>query len=112
MLRPIHPLEIVMDTTNRRRFLQLGALTLAAPLAVRFAIPTAQAQALPKLPVDHPQAKALAYIEDAAKTTHPAFKPGSDCANCRLFTASNGACTLFPGYSVPAKAWCAAWVTI
>jgi hypothetical protein len=36
-----------MDTPNRRRFLQLGAVALAAPFAARLAIPTAQAQALP-----------------------------------------------------------------
>jgi len=99
-----------MDTPNRRRFLQLGAIALAAPFAARLAIPTAQAQALPKLPLDHPQAKALAYVEDAAAAAkHPSFKAGSNCANCQFFTAANGACTLFPGFSVPAAAWCAAW---
>lgn len=98
-----------MDTPNRRRFLQLGALALAAPLAARFAVPEARAQSLPKLPLDHPQAKALGYVEDAAKTTHASFKAGSNCANCQFFTAANGACTLFPGFSVPAAAWCAAW---
>jgi hypothetical protein len=98
-----------MNTTNRRRFLQLGAFALAAPLAARLAIPAANAQALPKLPLDHPQGKALAYVEDAATTKHVSFKPGSNCANCQFFTAANGACTLFAGFSVAPKGWCAAW---
>lgn len=98
-----------MDTPNRRRFLQWGALALSAPLAARLAIPAAQAQALPKLPLDHPQAKALAYVEDAATSTHANRKPGSTCANCQFFTASNGACTLFPSFSVAPKGWCVGW---
>jgi hypothetical protein len=98
-----------MNPTERRQFLRWGALAFAAPLAARLGLPAAQAQALPKLPLDHPQAKALAYVEDAARSTHASFKPGSHCANCQFFTAANGACTLFPGFSVPAAAWCAAW---
>ena len=98
-----------MDTPNRRRFLQLGAVALAAPFAARIAIPAAQAQALPRLPLDHPQGKALAYIEDATKTTHPSFKAGSNCANCQFYTAANQGCTLFAGHSVEPNGWCAAW---
>jgi len=98
-----------MDTPNRRRFLQLGAVALAAPFAARLAIPAAQAQNLPKLPADHPQGKALGYVADAATTQHASFKPGSNCANCQFFTAATGACTLFAGFSVEAKGWCAAW---
>ena len=98
-----------MDATARRRFLRLAALAAAMPLAARFGIAPAHAQALPKLPTDHPTAKALGYVEDAAKATHASFKPGRSCANCQFFTAANGACTLFPGFSVPAAAWCAAW---
>lgn len=98
-----------MDTPNRRRFLRMSALALAAPFAARLAVPEARAQALPKLPLDHPQAKALGYVEDATQTKHASFKAGSNCANCQFFTAANGACTLFQGFSVPAAGWCAAW---
>lgn len=98
-----------MTTPSRRRFLQISALAVAAPLAARLAVSDAQAQALPKLPLDNPQAKALAYIEDASKTTHASFKPGSNCINCQFFTAATGACTLFAGFSVAPKGWCAAW---
>ena len=52
---------------------------------------------------------ALAYAEDYTKVSHPSFKPGSNCANCQFFTAATGGCTLFPGFKVPAAAWCSAW---
>lgn len=98
-----------MDIPSRRRFLRLGALALAVPLAARLALPAARAQALPKLPLDHPQARALAYVEDASTSTHASFKPGSDCTNCQFYTAANQGCTLFPGFSVEPRGWCAAW---
>ena len=69
----------------------------------------ALAQELKPLPADNATAKALAYAADAATVDHPNFKPGSNCANCQFFTAATGACSLFPGFSVPAKAWCSAW---
>ena len=100
-----------MNTQNpsRRRFLVHAAVAaVAVPFVGRF-ISTAQAQALPKLSLDDPTAKALAYAEDYTKVSHPSFKPGSNCANCQFFTAATGACTLFPGFSVPAAAWCSAW---
>lgn len=96
-------------TSGRRRFLNLAVAAFAAPFAARLAVPPAHAQALPKLPLDHPQAKALAYIEDAAQTKHASFKPGSNCLNCQFYTAANQGCTLFPGHSVAPKGWCAAW---
>mgnify|MGYP006142894623 CR=1 FL=1 len=100
-----------MNTQNpsRRRFLVHAVVAAAAlPFASRL-IGTAQAQELKPLPLDNATAKALAYAEDATKVSHPSFKPGSNCANCQFFTAANGACTLFPGFSVPAAAWCSAW---
>lgn len=100
-----------MNTQNpsRRRFLVHAAVAaVAIPFAGRF-ISTAQAQSLPKLPLDDPQAKALSYAEDYTKVSHPSFKPGSNCANCQFFTAATGVCTLFPKNTVPANAWCSAW---
>jgi len=94
----------------RRRFLIQAAVVAAAlPFVGPRLIGQVQAQELKKLPLDNATAKALAYEEDYTKVKHPSFKPGSNCANCQFFTASNGACTLFPGYSVPAEAWCSAW---
>lgn len=98
-----------MKTPNRRQFLQLGAVALAVPFVARWAVPEAQAQALPRLPLDHPQAKALAYVEDASKTTHAKFVAGSNCANCQFFVPGTEACTPIPGFSVEPKGWCAIW---
>ena len=98
-----------MPAPDRRTFLRYAVLAAATPIAARWFIGAARAQRLPKLPLDHPQGKALAYTEDATKTTHPIYKPGSNCANCQFFTAANGACTLFAGFSVEAKGWCTAW---
>ena len=97
-------------TPSRRRFLiQAVVATAALPFVASGLFGTAQAQALKPLPVDNAQAVALKYVVDASQTKEPTFKPGSDCSNCQFFTATTGACTLFPGFSVPAKAWCSAW---
>ena len=94
---------------SRRRFLIQAALATAAlPIAMRL-IPEVRAAGLTKLPLDNAQAKALGYVEDASKTKHPSFKPGSACANCQFFTAATGACALFAGFSVAPKGWCSAW---
>ena len=101
-----------MNTQNpsRRRFLIQAVVAAAAiPFVGSGVIGTAQAQALKPLPVANAQAIALKYVVDASKTKEANFKPGSNCANCQFFTAATGACTLFPGFSVPAKAWCSAW---
>jgi hypothetical protein len=101
-----------MNTTNtsRRGFLVKAALlAVAAPFVAPAVIGQARAQELKPLPLDNPQAKALAYALDAKAVDHPSYKPGSNCANCQFFTAATGACTLFPGFSVPAEAWCSAW---
>ena len=91
---------------SRRRFLITAAVAATAlPLMGRSG--PAQA-ALPKLPADNPQAKALGYVDDSAKAG-PAHKPGSACANCQFFTPATGACALFAGFSVSPKGWCTAW---
>lgn len=96
---------------SRRRFVTLAAAAAAAPLVLR-TLP-AQAADLPKLTPADPAAKALAYTEDAAAVKHPAFKPGSHCANCNFYKGAAGAaygpCQLFPKNSVAAKGWCSAW---
>lgn len=100
---------MIAPIPSRRRFLIHAVIATAAlPLALR-SIGAAHAAALPSLPPDNPQAKALGYVEDAATTRNPAFKPGSACAGCNFFTAATGACTLFAGFSVAPKGWCTAW---
>jgi hypothetical protein len=93
---------------SRRLFLTQAAIAATAlPLLGR--IGSAEAAPLPRLSTSNPQAKALGYVEDAAKTASPAHKPGSACANCQFFTAATGACVLFAGFSVAPKGWCTAW---
>jgi High potential iron-sulfur protein len=104
--------------SSRRRFLTTAvAAAASAPFALRSldagaAAPVA-AKPLPKLAVTDATAKALGYVEDAAKVTHAAFKAGSSCANCNFFKGDRGAalgpCTLFPKNSVVSKGWCSAW---
>jgi hypothetical protein len=100
-----------MDSANvsRRGFLVKAGLLAAVPFLAPAMVGTARAQELQPLPPDNATAKALAYTEDASKVSHPSFKPGSNCGNCQFFTAATGACSLFPGFKVPAAAWCSAW---
>ncbi|MGH8106966.1 MAG: high-potential iron-sulfur protein [Arenimonas sp.] len=95
-----------MNTVNARRRFMLQAATVAIALPL---FGPAFAQALKKLPADNATAKALKYVDDAAKSKEPSKKPGSSCANCQFFTASSGACSLFAGFSVVPKGWCTAW---
>lgn len=102
-------MHMTVPIFSRRRFLVRAALAAAAlPLAGHL-IPAAHAADLSRLPLDNPQAKALSYTEQASKTKHPSYKPGSVCANCQFFTAATGACVLFAGFSVSPKGWCSAW---
>jgi len=95
--------------SSRRRFLiQASLAAVALPLLAARPGP-ASAAALKKLPLDNPQAKALAYSENALAVSHSSFKTGSNCINCQFFTAATGACTLFAGFSVAPKGWCSAW---
>ena len=97
-------------SASRRRFLVQAVVAAAAvPFVAPALIGRAQAQALKPLPADNATAVALAYVADAKASKHASFKPGSNCGNCQFFTAATGACTLFPGFSVPAAAWCSAW---
>lgn len=93
----------------RRGFLLKATALAAVPFVAPSLVGTAFAQDLKPLPLDNATAKALAYAEDAGKVQHPSFKPGSNCGNCQFFTAATGACSLFPGFKVPAAAWCSAW---
>ena len=102
--------------SGRRRFFGIAAMMAMAPMAAQQAFAQAKPaapKALPKLPLDNPQAKALAYTETTKGITHKAFKPGSDCANCMLYKGAAGQaygpCTLFPKNTVAAAGWCSAW---
>jgi hypothetical protein len=94
---------------SRRRFLVQAAIVATLPFLAPVLVGRVHAQALKPLPLDNATAKALAYTADASKVEHASFKPGSSCANCQFFTATTGACSLFPGFSVAAAGWCTAW---
>ena len=101
-------------SSDRRRFLSRIALGAAALPLLRLA--PAQAADLPHLSVDDPTAKALGYTTDASKIDpkkETAFKAGSHCATCALFTAPAsgdwGACGAFSGKSVDQGGWCRAY---
>ena len=97
----------------RRRLLQ--ELALAMPLAAlgALAVPRARAAtaAAPLLDAASPEAKAVKYVEDAAKAS--GATAGSSCANCALYQGAagskQGACQIFPGKDVKAAGWCTSW---
>ncbi len=94
---------------QRRRFLVQAAVAVSTLPVLAGLVSQSAHAALPPLPLDHAQAKALNYAEDAGKVTHALFKPGSNCENCQFFTAATGACAIFPGFAVAPKGWCAGW---
>lgn len=105
-----------MNTLNpsRRRFLNLAVAGAASWCLTRGASVSA---ATPHLSVDDPTAKALGYVEDAAKidpATEATYKKGSTCAGCALYQAAQAEggyapCSAFPGKAVSAKGWCRAF---
>jgi hypothetical protein len=109
------------DKLTRRQV--LGATVLGLP-AIPVVIETAMAQAkpaagaLPLLGPNEPAAKALGYIEDAAKVdkkANPNYKPGQICGNCLQWAdkdrkVATAKCNLFPGKLVKNAGWCKVWV--
>jgi len=98
------------DIESRRRFLKAAAGTAAVAVIAGGALPRfARAADLPHVSESDPTAKALGYVENAAKTTDGKHKAGDDCANCQFYSGGAtgyGPCQLFPGKSVNAKGWC------
>ena len=102
-------------SVTRRRFLRtLSVAAVAVPFA-GVAIRSVHAADLKPLDNTNATAAALGYVEDTATVDaakYPQHKPENDCANCQFYTAGEGergTCTLFPGFTVHAKGWCASW---
>ena len=96
---------------ERRALLRRLALGLTlVPLA---GLPSRRAHAAdpPLLGESDPAARALDYVEDAAKAK--GAQSGSLCSNCSVYGGADGAiagpCTLFPGKWVKAAGWCKSW---
>ena len=86
----------------------------SAAAEVKAAAPSAAD--MPKLAMDDPQAKALAYVEDATsidRAKQPRYQPGQACANCALYQNRDGAewagCSIFPGKLVAGAGWCSVY---
>ena len=97
------------DIESRRRFLKVAAGTAAAAMVVGSLPRFARAADLPAVTDADPTAKALAYVEDASKSTNAKYVKGDDCTNCQFYSGGptgRGPCQLFPGKSVNAKGWC------
>ena len=96
---------------SRRRLLRNVALGVALIPIARAPLDVAAAADMPMLTADDPTAKALKYTADASKASDA--KPGSKCANCRLYQgaadSAQGGCLLFPGKAVKASGWCSSW---
>jgi hypothetical protein len=102
---------------NRRLFLRNAAI--AFPIGYIVIEGAARAQGdLPHVTSDDPTAKAVYYVEDAAKVdkSNPLavrYTEGQHCANCMQLQGDPGAdwrpCNLFPGKLVSSKGWCSAW---
>lgn len=100
-------------TTSRRTFV-IQSLTGAGALATLAMTATAQAQTAV---VDtDPQALALGYSTDGAKTDikkYPNYATGQSCAACVLFQVKapgdTGSCAVFGNKLVSHKGWCSAW---
>lgn len=94
---------------TRRRFLtsiSIGSLGLAT-----------QARAQGALDEKDPQAIALGYVADAGRadvSRFPKYAAGQSCGKCAFFQGhagdAAGACPLFGGRQVKARAWCGNWV--
>jgi len=82
----------------------LGASALASGTVMAAAPMVAETDA---------NAKALAYVADAATSKNAKFKAGMACSNCALYQgkagAASGPCPLFAGKEVSAKGWCSAY---
>jgi hypothetical protein len=99
-----------LTSPARRRLLQ--RLALALPLAALGMQPRARAAAAAALlDAGSPEARAVKYVEDAARAS--GATPGSSCANCALYQGAEGSkqgpCQIFPGKEVKAGGWCTSW---
>jgi hypothetical protein len=101
--------------TTRRSFV-IHSLSATGALAVS-GLALAQTAAPALVKDTDANAVALGYKTDGTKTDvkkYPKYAPSQNCANCSLYQAkagdAAGACALFAGKQVAAKAWCSAWV--
>lgn len=102
-----------MSNQTRRDFIA-KVVVLGAALG---AAGSATAQTLPELSESDATASALGYKADTTKVDkakYPNHKDEQVCSNCNLVQGKDGdalrPCAIFPGKSVAANGWCAAYV--
>lgn len=100
--------------TNARRTFFIQSLFCASAVSA-LAVSTAAHAQTAVLETD-PQAVALGYSPDAAKTDvkkYPNYSAGRSCDGCVLFQGkagdSLGGCAVFGNKLVANKGWCSAW---
>lgn len=106
--------KIKINNYRRSFLMKSGALITGLPaISLLGFAKTVQADDLPNVSEDDPIAVSLKYVHDASKSGD---RSNTDalCSNCQLYTGDEGSewgpCSIFPGKSVNANGWCAAWV--
>ena len=106
--------KIKINNYRRSFLMKSGALITSLPaISLLGFAKTVQADDLPNVSEDDPIAVSLKYVHDASKSGD---RSNTDalCSNCHLYTGEEGSewgpCSIFPGKSVNANGWCAAWV--
>jgi hypothetical protein len=97
-----------MTDIKRRKFVTfLSAGAAVVPLSALITSLPSHAADAPAVDPTSAQAKALQYAAVSEVD-------GKICKGCALYSGADGAamggCPLFPGSSVPAEAYCSAWV--
>lgn len=102
---------------NKRRIAlrSLLAACTGGLALLRSPVLRAQANARPLLRPDEPVAKAIGYVEVAAKVdvaANPGYRRGQSCTTCvyvERSTAKQRGCSLVPGRTVLPAGWCQRW---
>ena len=104
------------DATRRRFFGQVAVAGVGVAAGLTLAQQSFAQGALPELSETDPTAAALGYRADSSKVDaakYPNHKPEQNCSLCNLVQGNPGdalrPCAIFPGKSVNAKGWCAAY---
>ena len=96
---------------NRRRFIKLTALGLAAAPFANVLL-SGTAHSAETIAETDPLAAAMKYKADATKAPERTDATAT-CANCALYTGkegeATGPCTIFQNKLVSANGWCTAW---
>ena len=105
------------DATRRRFFGQVAVAGAGLAVGVSLTNSAFAQAALPELGEAEPTAAALGYKADTSKVDgakYPNHKADQNCAKCNLVQGKDGdalrPCAIFPGKSVKANGWCAAYV--